>query len=141
MSKLKTLVVVAGLMSALTTVAAQAQGWPGSNYPNPVSSSDDDCDAMLGHMRRVTAQRIASIQPGQRVALIPVCEMESETVSKDYSDLFRGGNVDGLRPQIARNATLMTALAAKGYDHYDVISLREGGNESIILYVHQRHMR
>jgi hypothetical protein len=141
MSTLKTLVVVAGLMSALTTVGVYAQAnIPGSNNP-PVSSSDEDCDAMLGHMRRVTAQRIAAIQPGQRVALIPVCEMESETVAKDYGDLFRGGNVDGLRPQIARNSTLMNALAARDYDHYDVISLREGGNDSIILYVHQRHMR
>jgi len=142
MNKLKTLVVLAGLMSALTTVAAHAQ-IVGANYPNqPSSDSDDGCDAMLGHMRSVTAARIAAIHPGQPVVLIPVCENPSESFSRDdHGELFRSGNVDGLRPYLARNATLMAALAAKGYDHYDVVALRQGGNDSILLYVHQRHMR
>jgi hypothetical protein len=50
------------------------------------------------------------------------------------------GNVNHLRVSIAHNATLMTALRAKGYDQHDVVSLRHGANNSIILYVHQRDM-
>jgi hypothetical protein len=34
----------------------------------------------------------------------------------------------------------MAALTSKGYDQNDVVSLRHGANDSIILYVLQRDM-
>lgn len=143
MTKLKTFLVVAGLISAFTTIGAHAQTHvPGSNHPNyPKPSEHLACDSPIGHLRRTSAAEIAAIHPDQRVVLMPVCESESLIVTDDYGDLFVRGNVDRLRLPIARNPTLMSALSAKDYDHYDVVGLREGASESIILYVRQRHIR
>ncbi|MNT47890.1 hypothetical protein D3C72_1846400 [compost metagenome] len=89
-------------------------------------------------MARVTRASIEAIN-GQSVYLIPVCE--TGNASDDYGSLFTSGNVSTLRLPIAQNPTLMSALQAQGYDHQDVISLRVGGGNSIMLYVHQRNMR
>jgi hypothetical protein len=58
-----------------------------------------------------------------------------------YGSLFIDGNVNTLRQPIARNDTLMGALAQEELDEQDVISLRFGGNDSIVLYVYDRAMR
>src|SRR5215217_5844168 len=77
---------------------------------------------------------------GNRIALLPICEDMTVPGKNAYGALFVNGNVNHLRQPIAYNPTLMAALSAKGYDQNDVVSLRFGGNDSIILYVHQRDM-
>ncbi|MCR6633941.1 hypothetical protein [Devosia sp.] len=91
-------------------------------------------------MRSVKQADIAAIH-GQDVVLLPVCEELAIYGRNGYGSLFVEGNVNHLRQPIAHSATLMAALTAKGYDQNDVVSLRQGGNDSIILYVYQRDTR
>ena len=125
-------------MLKLTALAVIAGPPPGANNPTPIV--EDDCAYQLNYMPRVTRAHIDSIQ-GRPVYLIPVCEDGLLGRNDDYGWLFTMGNVGTLRLPIARNAALMTALTAEGYDHQDVISLRFGGDDSIVLYVHQRNLR
>ena len=139
MFKTTVLAVLVGLATVATTLPSTAQFIAGK--PNkPVSSSDSDCAYQLNYMPRVTRAHIDSIQ-GRPVFLIPVCEDGLIGRNDDYGWLFTSGNVGTLRQPIARNDTLMAALTAEGYDQQDVISLRFGGNDSIVLYVHQRTLR
>lgn len=140
MFKITTLAVLAGL-ATLTTVLPSAAQFAGANqrYPQQGSGQEYDCAASMGHMRSVRQADIFAIN-GNRVALLPVCEDLTVRGKNVYGPLFVNGNVNHLRVPIARNTTLMAALTAKGYDQNDVVSLRHGANDSIILYVHQRDM-
>jgi hypothetical protein len=142
MLKLTALAVLAGLATAATTLPSSAQfiaaNIPGG--PNHPGTSEDECAYQLNYIPRVTRAHIDSIQ-GRPVYLIPVCEDGLLGRNDDYGWLFTMGNVGTLRLPIARNSTLMAALMAEGYDHQDVVSLRFGGDDSIVLYVHQRNLR
>ncbi|WP_297105706.1 hypothetical protein [uncultured Devosia sp.] len=142
MIKLTTMILVAGLATATTTLPSAAQ-FLAANIPGgpnyPVSHTDHDCADDMGHMRSVNVFDIQGIHD-RKVYLHPICEDRTVYGRNNYGTLFLDGNVNVLREPIARNRTLMTALEAKGYDQYDVVSLRFGGNNSIILYVHQRDM-
>jgi len=142
MLKLTAVAVLAGLATAAATLPSSAQvaGGPPNNPTPSFSSNDNDCAYPLNYIPRVTRAHIESIHD-RPVYLIPVCEDGLIGRNDDYGWLFRKGNVDTLRLPISRNATLMAALAAEGYDHQDVISLRFGGGDSIVLYVHQRNLR
>lgn len=143
MLKFTTLAVLAGLATAAATLPSSAQfiaGPPGGPNNPGYYGNDDDCAYQLNYMSRVTRAHIESIK-SQPVFLIPVCEDGLLGRNDDYGWLFTMGNVGTLRLPIARNAALMTALTAEGYDHQDVISLRFGGDDSIVLYVHQRNLR
>jgi hypothetical protein len=142
MLKITTLAVLAGLVTLTSTLpsAAQFSFKAGGPAPQPGTEVGQDCTALMGHMRSVERADIQAID-GNRVALIPVCEELSVPVKDAYGPLFVNGNVNHLRVPIARNTTLMSALLAKGYDQFDVVSLRQGANHSIILYVHQRDMK
>lgn len=143
MFKTTALAVLVGLATVATVlpsnaqfIAAKVPGGPN----NPGSSNANECAYQLNYMSRVTRAHIESIK-GQPVYLIPVCEDGLIGRNDDYGWLFTSGNVGTLRLPIARNATLMAALTAQGYDQQDVISLRFGGDDSIVLYVHQRTLR
>jgi hypothetical protein len=142
MFKRTTLILLAGLATVLTTLPSQAQ-FARANVPggpnHPVGKSAEHCSDQMGHMRRVNRADIQAIH-NQPVYLIPICEDLRVFAKNNYGALFVNGNVERLRVPIARNATLMAALRARGYDQHDVVSLRFGGNDSIILYVHQRDM-
>ncbi|HWV22058.1 MAG TPA: hypothetical protein VN036_13605 [Devosia sp.] len=139
MFKITTFAVLAGMftLTAVLPSAAQVAGGP-SNYPSP-SSSPTNCEEMVGHMRSVSRADIDAIR-GNRVGLQPICEDLTVSGKNAYGAIFVNGNVNHLRVPIARNATLMAALAAKGYDQNDVVSLRFGAHDSVILYVLQRDM-
>ena len=141
MFKLTALAVLAGLVLASTTAPGFAQFAPKVNNKPVASSADDtECAYQLNYMSRVTRADIEAIAR-QPVYLIPVCEDGLIGRNDDYGWLFVAGNVGTLRVPMARNATLMSALRAQGYDEQDVISLRFGGSNSITLYVHQRNLR
>ena len=138
MLKFATLTLLAGVLTATTILPSTAAVL----LPRPKLSSGDtpDCSAAMGHMRSVKQADIDVIA-NQPVVLLPVCEELSIYGREGYGSLFVDGNVNHLRQPIAHNSTLMAALTAKGYDQNDVVSLRHGGNDSIILYVYQRDMR
>lgn len=141
MLKTTAFAILAGLVTLTSVAPGFAQSTvPGSNYPQPSAGTNYDCSAAMGHMRSVKQADIAAIR-GNRIALLPICEDLTVPGKNVYGQLFVNGNVNHLRDPIARNATLMAALTAKGYDQNDVVSLRHGANDSIILYVHQRDLR
>lgn len=141
MKKLTSLTVIAGFAMALTTMGASAQFVAGIPWnPRNPQQHEENCADKMGHMRRISAADIQAIHPGQPVGLIAVCEDLTVWGKNNYGPLFVNGNVGRLRVPLARNATLMQALVTEGYDEHDVISLRFGANDSIILYVHQRDM-
>jgi|GEM_PF-1192872 hypothetical protein len=144
MFKIASVALLAAVLTATSVApsAAQAAGrQPGQNQPVPPGSgSEYDCSAMMGHMRGVKQADIQAIR-GNRVVLQPVCEDLTVRGKNEYGSLFNNGNVNHLRLPMGRNPTLMAALNARGYDQHDVVSLRFGGGNSIILYVHQRDMR
>ena len=141
MNKLSALTVIAGLAVALTTMGAQAAFVaPSRNRPNmPGSSSEPDCNSTMGHMRLIRRADIEAIH-GQHVTLIRICEDDSLVSARSYGTLFVDGNVDTLRQPIAGNETLITALIQEELDQHDVVSMRYGANDSVILYVFDRHM-
>lgn len=143
MLKTTVLAVLVGLATAATVlpsnaafIAAKVPGGP--NHPS--ADNDEECAYQLNYMPRVTRAHIESIGH-QHVYLIPVCEDGLIGRNDDYGWLFTAGNVGTLRLPIAGNNTLMSALEAEGYDQQDVISLRFGGDDSVVLYVHQRSLR
>ncbi|ODT66587.1 MAG: hypothetical protein ABS75_26280 [Pelagibacterium sp. SCN 63-23] len=139
MLKLTTLMLAASLATILPS-AAQVAG--PRNTPEPSESQETearDCSGGMGFVRRVTPAEIAAIGE-RRVWLEPVCETTSLFGRRDNGMLFHDGNANTLRQPIARNATLMNALRAKGYDQHDVVSVVFGARNSVLLYVHQREM-
>lgn len=140
MFKTTVLALLAGLVTATTIVPSHALfiAAPPNKKPPVASSTEEECSYQLNYMPRVTRAHIESIQ-NNHVYLIPVCE--NGLGRDDYGWLFTSGNVGTLRQPIARNAALMSALTAEGYDQQDVVSLRFGGDGSVALYVHQRDLR
>ncbi|MGV8955364.1 MAG: hypothetical protein ACOH2M_29995 [Cypionkella sp.] len=139
MNKFVTITVIAGLASVLSTlVCSAAVVAPRAPRVAP-HEHQAECSTDMGHMRSVTRADIQTIGRDQRIVLVPVCEVEGvHTRYEDNGTLFRDGNVNTLRQPIARNPALISVLESKDYDEQDVISLRFGGNNSVILYVHQR---
>ncbi|MFD2648973.1 hypothetical protein ACFSX5_14380 [Devosia albogilva] len=132
--------IAAGLVTAFTTIGANAQAAvPGSNYPSRSPMVSSEC-AFNAHMEpHLVARDINAIRRDEHVWVTPVCE---DTLARnDYGTLFRDGNVETLRNVIARHPALMSALAARGYDHFDVVALRFGRDETVNLFVHQRDIR
>jgi hypothetical protein len=140
MFKTTALALLAVITTATTIVPSHAINLPGRGNKPVVSSNDDDCAYQLNYMPHVTRAHIEAIA-GRDVYLIPVCEDGLIGRNDDYGWLFTSGNVGTLRQPIARNTTLMNALSAEGYDQQDVISLRFGGEDDVVLYVHQRTLR
>lgn len=140
MLKFATLTLLAGVLTATSILPSTAAVLLPRPPTKQSSGESPDCSASMGHMRSVNAADIAAIN-GNRVVLLPVCEELALYGREGYGSLFVEGNVNHLRQPIAHNSTLMSALTAKGYDQNDVVSLRHGGNDSIILYVYQRDMR
>jgi hypothetical protein len=141
MNKLTAIAAIAGLVTAFTTIASPAAvvtHVPGK--PNgPSQESDPDCTALMGYMRTPKSAEILGLNPAH-VAIIAVCEDLTVPGRNNYGPLFVNGNAELLRQPIARTPALIQALRAKQYDQNDVVSVRFGGNDSIILYVHQRDM-
>lgn len=139
MNKLTAIAAIAGLATAFTTIASPAAVVTHvPNYPTSVSS-DPDCTALMGHMRTPRSSEILGLEPAH-VAVIAVCEDLTVPGRDNYGSLFVNGNAELLRQPIARTPALIQALRAKQYDQNDVVSVRFGNNDSVILYVHQRNM-
>ena len=141
MNKFVTITVIAGLASVLATMAGSAaQVAPGRNPNVHVSEPEEFCTEGLGHMRSVSAADIQAISFNQPIVLVPLCEDTVQSRREVVGTLYLDGNVNAVRVPMARNRALMSVLQNANYDEQDVVSLRFGGNNSIILYVHQRDM-
>lgn len=142
MHKLTKAAIIIGLATASVPTASQAAMTHGTQNQYESSEPKTICDEMIGGYMRTP--RPAEIQDlvASHIALIPVCGDPQMTFERNnYGALFVNGNAELLRLPIARNPALINALRAKDYDQNDVVSVRFGGGNSIILYVHQRDMR
>jgi hypothetical protein len=142
MNHIKTVVIAAGLLTAFATVGANAAFFPGKNNPNnpsPSPSASTECTFSAHRNPQLRTNEVAGIRANQQIWLTPVCEDQLDR--NNYGTLFRDGNVETLRLLIARNPALMATLTARGYDHFDVVALRFGRDDSVNLFVHQRDMR
>ena len=137
---IKTTLVLAGLLTAFTTLGANAAVLthvPGAKPNIPASTSE--CGFNAAMQPRLQPAEIAGIARNQEIWLTPICEDTLERNS--YGTLFRDGNVETLRNVIARNPALMGELVAHGYDQFDVVAVRFSTDSSVNLFVHQRDMR
>ena len=140
MKHIKTVIIAAGLLTAFATVGANAQFAAGTpNYPSPSPSTPSECTFSAHRNPLLRTDEVSGIRSSQQIWLTPVCEDQLDR--NNYGTLFRDGNVETLRLFIARNPALMAALTARGYDHFDVVALRFGRENSVNLFVHQRDMR
>ena len=142
MNKLAAVAAIAGLVTAFTTIASPAAILTNvQNTPHgSTESSDPDCTALMGYMRTPKSAEILALHD-IHVAVIAVCEDLTVPGRNNYGSLFVEGNAELLRLPIARTPDLIEALRARQYDQHDVVSVRFGANDSVILYVHQREMR
>lgn len=123
------LVITAALAAvALTAFAApafaQQQKRPDYKRETPAVQ----CGAEFGYLKRVFPAEVAGIDDSYRVWVTPVCE---------GGDLMRAdGNAAYLRPTIAENDVLVTALFDEDFRPEDVFAVRMMGDDTINLYVH-----
>ena len=113
-------------LTSLVTAPAFAQQKPRETQKH--QHTEVSCGAQFGSLRRVFPEQVAGITDEVRVWVTPVCEGD---------DLMRSdGNAAYLRPTIAENEALVTALQLKDYRPEDVFAVRMMGDDTINLYVH-----
>jgi hypothetical protein len=140
MQKFAIITPIATLAMAFTTIASSAAFVAPRGQHDTSHAGHSECGESLGHFRSVSRADIDAIN-GQSVMLIHVCDDGSLARNDSYGSLFIDGNVNTLRLPIARNDTLMSALDEEDLDQNDVVSLRFGGGNSVVLYVYDRFMR
>lgn len=91
------------------------------------------CDPGLGYLPSVRSNDIEAVGDGYSISISPVCPGTPDPA------LRLAGNVGGLHGTIAQNQTLSGALASAGYDADDVVGIRFGADNSVILYVHHAY--
>lgn len=120
------LLSVAVLSAALLLVPpAQAQ-----QQQQPIEL---ECDPGLGSLRTLRRDQIEAIDESYSFSIWPVC------VGHPDPSLRLAGNVGGLHATIGQNEALSAALGEEGYDADDVVGIRFGANNSVIVYVHSAY--
>jgi hypothetical protein len=112
-----------------TTTPTTPATTPGTPYTPATVASPDDCRVDMGHLRLI---RPAQLEVAQYEAIFvqPVCEGEEVGVLRNE------GNAGGLRPVLATKADVVEALADEDYLTDEVVGVRFGGGNTLILYVH-----
>jgi hypothetical protein len=99
--------------------------------PNePVSLSVEDCRLDMGHLRLIRPAQF-EVATYDGIFVQPVCEGDESAGA-----IRNEGNAGGLRPIIAQKSDLVQALADQDYAADEVIGVRFGGGDTIVLYVH-----
>jgi hypothetical protein len=97
-----------------------------------------DCDSQLVHLRDVSEREIRSVDGGDRVRLIPICDsMQQSLTSEVHTSLAGHGNAASLIPAIARNRTLQASLSRARYRADDVVGVVMA-TDTVMLYVHKQ---
>lgn len=133
MKRAAILIAAATVVAALAATSASAQRCPPSQCPTSGSDTYDCSDAM-GHLRRVLAEEIRELPLDQRVWIQPICEGDP---NQNMAILRVDGNASSLQSVIGEHPAFAEALAAKHYIERDVIGVRFGGGNTVILYVHK----
>ena len=88
----------------------------------PVAQAQKGCGIKLGHLRAITAGKLRGVTDPELVQIIPVCRYKS-LVGDDVKSELPAGNVIGLKPAIARNKAIATALAEDDYTAENVVGI------------------
>lgn len=120
---MRQLLISMTILSAALMTIAPAQSRPLHEEPEII-----DCDPGLGHLQTLRLDDIEAIDDGFSISVWAVC-----TGSTDRSPL--AGNVGGLHSAIAQNDALVAALAKAGFRPGDVVAIRFGSGNSVIVYV------
>ncbi len=127
--------VITAALAALTITAFAIPASAQSNYPQKrpdypqKPTTTVQCGAEFGYLKRVFPAEVAGIDDSYRVWVTPVCE-SGELMRAD-------GNAAYLRPTIAENDVLVTALFQEDFRPEDVFAVRMMGDDTINLYVHR----
>jgi hypothetical protein len=126
MTRLSFAVLAAAII--VTTTAADAAVM---RKAPPAAGSSYDCADEMGDLRYIRPAIFAETQFGKAVVK-PVCEDGED--GNPYAD----GNAAGLHTLIARKPMLVEALGDAKYIPSEVVGVRFGGGQSVILYVHHQ---
>lgn len=121
-SHLVSLAIVAAAMLAIPPAGAQQL---------PEESVELDCDPGFGALRALYRADIEAIDASYSFSIWEVCPDRPDPA------LRQAGNAGGLHGIIAGNAPFAAALAEEGYVADDVVAVRFGPNNSVIVYVHK----
>jgi len=115
------------IVSAAFLMIAPAQ----ATRPEPLPEIivDLGCDPGLGQLQAIRLDEIEAIDDGYSISIWVVCPGHPDPVSP------LAGNVGGLHYAIAQNDALSAALADEGFDAADVVAIRFGSGNSLIIYV------
>lgn len=94
---------------------------------------DLGCDPGFGALRTLYRDDIEAIDESYSFSIWPVC------VNHPDPAVRLAGNVGGLHSVIAQNEAFVAALADEDYDAEDVVGIRFGANNSVIVYVHHAY--
>jgi hypothetical protein len=125
---MRTLLLSMTIVSAALLMIAPAQARP--RYVEPEVVVDQECDPSLGQLRTIRVDEIQAIDDSYSISIWVVCP--------DHPDPGAplAGNVGGLHNVIAQNDALFAALAEAGFDPEEVVAIRFGRGNSLIIYVH-----
>jgi hypothetical protein len=104
-----------------------------NRYQEPEIIVDLGCDPGLGHLQTIRLDEIEAIDDSYSISIWVVCPGHPDPVSP------LAGNVGGLHDAIAQNDALSAALADEGLDAEDVVAIRFGSGNSLIIYVLGSH--
>jgi hypothetical protein len=102
------------------------------NTPNTpgVESTTQDCTIEMGHLRLIRPAQIEAVGAYDGIFVQPVCEND------EAGAIRNAGNAGGLRPTLATKADVVEALAELDYVADEVVGVRFGGGNTLVLYVH-----
>jgi hypothetical protein len=102
---------------------------PGGPTGSVVTFSDYDCTLEMGHLRLI---RPAQLEEAgyDGIVIQPVCEGEQSAAARN------AGNAVGLRGLLGTKADVVEALAAQDYVAEEIVGVRFGGGDTLVLYVH-----
>ena len=89
-----------------------------------------ECTIEMGNLRLIRPAQIEAAGAYDGIFIQPVCE------SDEAGAIRNAGNAGGLRPLLATKLDVVEALAAEDYVADEVIGVRFGGGDTLVLYVH-----
>ena len=119
------------LLFAAVSAALLAVSPAPAQSPPPDELIELGCDPGLGALRTLYRDDIEAIDESYSFSIWPVC------VGHPDPSVRLAGNVGGLHGVIGQNDAFAAALEAEGYDADDVVAIRFGANNSVIVYVHR----
>jgi hypothetical protein len=92
--------------------------------------SDENCTLEMGHLRLIRPAQIEEATY-DGIFIQPICEGQDAGAA-----VRNAGNAGGLRPLLSTRLDVVEALAEQAYSTDEVVGVRFGGGDTLVLYVH-----